>query len=52
MGYSFELHGQVDAILMGSHNIYLYKVVNKKYTGCNLRTGIDCVLIEVSAVIR
>ena len=28
----FELHWQVDAIQMGTHNIYLYKEVDKKYT--------------------
>ena len=33
-GYLFELHGQVDAIQMGTHNISLYKEVDKKYTGC------------------
>ena len=38
-GYSFELHRQVDAIQMGTHNICLYKV-DKRYTGCNLKTGI------------
>ena len=27
--YSFELHRQVDAIQMGTHNIWLYKEVNK-----------------------
>ena len=32
---SFELHRQVDAIQMGTHNICLYKEVDKKYTGCN-----------------
>ena len=41
-GYSFELHQQVDAIQMGTHNIilYLYKAVDKKYTSCNLKTVI------------
>ena len=29
--YSFELHRQVDAIQMGSHNICLYKEVDKVY---------------------
>ena len=46
-GYTFELHRQVDAIQMGSHNIclYMYKEVNKKYTGCILKTTelLDCV---------
>ena len=46
-GYSFELHRQVDAIQMGSHNICLYKEVDKKYTGDNLKTKalLDCALI-------
>ena len=45
---------QVDAIQMGTHNICLYKEVDKKYTGCNLKTAelFDCVLIGVCAVIR
>ena len=53
-GYSFELHRQVDAIQMGTHNTCLYKEVDKKYTGCNLKTTelLDCVLIRVCAVIR
>ena len=53
-GYSFELHQQVDAIQMGTHNICLYKEVDKKYTGCNLKTRelLDCALIGVYAVIR
>ena len=53
-GYSFELHQQVDAIQMGTHNICLYKEVDKKYTGCNLKTTelFDCALIGVCAVIR
>ena len=29
-GYSFELHRQVDAIQMSTHNICLYKEVDKK----------------------
>ena len=39
---------------MGTHNICLYKEVDKKYTGCNLKTRelLDCVLIGVCAVIR
>ena len=39
---------------MGTHNICLYKEVDKKYTGCNLKTMelLDCVLIGVCAVIR
>ena len=53
-GYSFELHQKVDAIQMGTHSIYLYKKVDKKYTACNLKTMklFDCVLIGVCAVIR
>ena len=45
---------QVDAIQMGTHNISLYKEVDKKYTGCNLKTTelLDCALIGVCAVIR
>ena len=52
--YSFELHRQVDAIQMSTHNICLYKEVKKKYTGCNLKTTefLDCALIGVCAVIR
>ena len=51
-GYSFELHRQVDAIQMD--NICLYKEVNKKYIGCNLKTTelLDCALIGVCVVIR
>ena len=39
---------------MGTHNICLYKEVDKKYTGCNLKTAelLDCALIGVCAVIR
>ena len=53
-GYSFELHRQVDAIQMSTHNICLYKEVKKKYTGCNLKTTefLYCALIGVCAVIR
>ena len=39
-GYSFESHQEVDVIQMGTHNISLYKEVNKKYTGCNLKTTV------------
>ena len=51
--FSFELHRQVDAIQMDTHNICLYKV-DKIYTGCNMKTTelLDCALIEVCAVIR
>ena len=53
-GYSFELHQQVDAIQMGIHNICLDKEVDKKYTGCILKTAelLDCALLGVCAVIR
>ena len=53
-GYSFELHQQVDAIQTRTHNLCLYKKVNKKYTGCNLKTTEfhECALIGVCAVIR
>ena len=53
-GFSFELHRQVDAIQMGTHNICLSKEVGKKYTGCNLKTTVllGCALIGVCAVIR
>ena len=39
---------------MSTHNICLYKEVDKKYTGCNLKTMelLDCGLIGVYAVIR
>ena len=39
---------------MSTHNICLYKEVDKKYTACNLKTmkSLDCVLIGVCAVIR
>ena len=38
---------------MGIHNICLPKEVDKKYTGCNLKTMelLDCTLIGVCAVI-
>ena len=53
-GCSFELHRLVDAIQMSTHNICLYKEVDKKYTGCNLKTMelLDCALIGICAVIR
>ena len=53
-GYSFELHRQVDAIQMGMHNICLYKGVDKKFTGCNLKTTelLDCPLIGVCVIIK
>ena len=39
---------------MGTYNICIYKVVDKTYTGCNLKTteSLDCALIGVCAVIR
>ena len=45
----------VNAIQMGTHNICcLYKEVDKKYTGCNLKTMelLDCALIRVFAIFR
>ena len=53
-GYSFELHQQIDAIQMSTHNICLYKEVDKNYTGCNLKTMelLDCAVIWVCALIR
>ena len=52
--YSFELHRNFDAIQMSTHNICLYKEIDKKYTGCNLKTMalLECALIGVCAVIR
>ena len=48
------MHRQVDAIQMGTHNICLYKEVDKIYTGCNLKTMelLDCVPIGACAAIR
>ena len=39
---------------MGTHNICLYTEVDKKYSGCYLKTTelLDCALIGVCAVIR
>ena len=54
-GYSYELHWQVNAIQLSTHNICLYNLEeDKKYTGCNLKTTqlLDCVLIGVCAVTR
>ena len=41
------LNRQVDAIQICTHNLCLYKEVDKKYTGCNLKTTklLDCALI-------
>ena len=52
--YSFELHWQVDAIQMRTHNISLCKEVERKYICCNLKTTelLDWALIGVCAVIR
>ena len=43
---------KVDAIQMGTHNICLYKEVDKKYTGCHPKTMdlLDYALIGVCAV--
>ena len=48
-GYLFELHR-----LVYPENIYLFKEVDKKYTGCNLNTMqlLDSALIGVYGVIR
>ena len=53
-GYSFELHRQVNAIQMGTHNICLYRVIDKKYTGCNLKSTelLSCALTGICVVIR
>ena len=47
-------HLNLIEIQMGTHNICLYKEVDKKYTGCNLKNTelLDCVLIGVCAVIK
>ena len=39
---------------MGTHNVCLYKELDKQYTGCNLKTMVllDCELIEVCVVFR
>ena len=39
---------------MSTHNICLYKVVDKKYTGCYLKTTelLDCALVGICVVIR
>ena len=47
--YSFELHRQVDAIQMGTHNICLYKEIDKIHWLLSL---LDFALIVVCAVIR
>ena len=52
--YSFELHQLVDAIQISTHNICFHKEVDKKYTGCYLKTAelLDCALTGVCAIIR
>ena len=52
--YSYELHQQVDAIQMVMHNRCPFKEVDKKYSGCNLKTMelLDYALIGVCAIIR
>ena len=37
----------IDAIQMDIHNIYLFKEVDRKYIGCNLKPteSLDCALI-------
>ena len=54
MGTHLNCIDLVDAIQMGTHNMCLYKEVDKKYTGYNLKTMElpDCALIGVCAVIR
>ena len=44
----------VDAIQMGTHNICLYKEVDRKYSDCNLKTTelLDCAFVGVCAIIR
>ena len=52
-GYSFELHRQIDAIQMGTHNICFYKAARQKDIGCNLKTMelLDCALKGVCVLI-
>ena len=52
--YAVGTHQQVDAIQMSTHNICLYKEIDKKYTGCNLKTMelLECALEGVCVVIR
>ena len=52
-GYLFELPPLVKAIQTSTHNICFCKEVDKKYTGCNLKTTklLDCALIGACAVI-
>ena len=54
MGTHLNCINLVDAIQISTHNICLYKEVDKQYTGCNLKTTewLDCVLIGICAVIR
>ena len=48
------IDNEVDAIQISTHNICLYKEVEKKYTCYNLKTTelLDCLLIGVCEVIR
>ena len=48
-GYSFELHRQVNAIQIGTHNISLFKEAAKKNIGKEL---LYCALVGVCAIIR
>ena len=52
--YPFELHQLVIAVQMSTHNKCLYKEVDKKYSGCYLKTTevLDCALIGLCAVGR
>ena len=45
-GYSFKLHCQVDAIQMGTHNICLYKEVEKVVVVVTTEL-LDCAVIGV-----
>ena len=45
------MHRQVDAIQMGTLSICIYKEVDKKYTGFNLKSMTDYVLIGICVVI-
>ena len=47
---SFEMHQHVDAIKMATHNICLYKEVDKNYIDYNLKTTelLDCALIGIA----
>ena len=47
-GYLFELHQQVDAIQMGTHNICLYKV-DKKFVIWKL---LNCLTVRLQGYVR